>query len=257
MRKFAMSFDLPLRRIFITLSLCLLSLAVRAQSERAECDVGGCVSFCGRFDKGVPRQLACENYCRKDCSASSVATAPAPASDASPPVRSFAKKGEMLDERKNNALMVQAISQGNLKSIRRLIEKDGLNPTYVYAHDFDPETRQFAGKVVRLRLTDIFNDANELRSEDKGLDKILELFIELGLDVSATFEGRTAWGPSLKTIERARDREARLRAFELAMAKGLKPNADLDEWLFDQLPQVCGRHRTELANPVVELIIKH
>jgi hypothetical protein len=257
MRQFAMSFDLPLRRIFIALSLCLASLAVYAQSERAECDVRGCVSFCGRFDKGDPRQLACENYCRKDCGASPVATEPAPATNVSPPVRSFAKKGEMLDERKNNALMIQAISQGNLKSIRRLIEKDGLNPTYVYAHDFDPKTRQFEGTVVRLRLTDIFNDANELRGEDKSLDKILELFVELGLDVSATFEGRTAWGPSLKTIERARDREARLRAFELAMAKGLKPNADLDQWLFDELPQVCGRDRSEFAIRVVELLIKH
>lgn len=258
MRQSAMNLVSGLRRIFVTVSLCLASLAVHAQSERAECDVRGCVSFCGRFDKGDPRQLACENYCRKDCPAPTAAAETAPTTDASaPPVRSFAKKGAMLDERKNNALMVQAISQGNLKSIRRLIEKDGLNPTFVYSHDFDPQTRQFEGTAVRLRLTDIFNDANELRSDDKGLDKILELFVELGLDVTATFDGRTAWGPNLKTIERARDREARLRAFELAMEKGLKPNADLNEWLFDQLPQVCGRDRSEFAIRVVDLLIEH
>lgn len=252
-----MTFASSLPRIVLAMWLCLASLAVQAQAERAECDVRTCVSFCGRFDKGDRRQLACENHCRKDCAASSVATGATAASSASLPVRSFAKKGEMLDERKNNAQMIQAISQGNLKSIRRLIEKDGLNPTYVFAHDFDPQTRQFEGRVVRLRLTDIFNDANELRSEDKGLDEILELFVELGLDVTATFEGRSAWGPSLQMIERSRDREARLRAFELAMKQGLKPNADLNAWLFDELPQVCGRDRSAFAIRVVELLIEH
>lgn len=252
-----MNFTSSLRRICLGVTLGLASFAAHAQSEPAACDVRACVSFCGRFDKGDPRQLACESHCRKDCGAAPSALEPKPAASASPPVRSFAKKGEMLDERKNNALMIQAIAQGNLKSIRRLIEKDGLDPTYVYAHDFDPQTRLFEGKVVRLRLTDIVSDANELRSDDKGLDKILELFIELGMDVTATLDSRTAWGPSLKTIERARDREARLRAFELAMQKGLQPNADVNEWLFAELPQVCGRDRSEFAIRVLELLIKY
>lgn len=252
-----MNFTPSLRRIFLGVSLGLASLAVQAQSEPAACDVRACAAFCGRFDKGDLRKLACENHCRSDCAAAPSALEPKPSTRVSPPVRSFTKKGEMLDERKSNALMIQAIAQGNLKSIRRLIEKDGLDPTYVYTHDFDQQTRAFEGKAVRLRLTDIVSDANELRSDDKGLDKILELFLELGMDVTATLDSRTAWGPSLRTIERARDREARLRAFELAMRKGLQPNADVDDWLFTELPQVCGRDRSEFAIRVLDLLIKY
>jgi hypothetical protein len=249
-----MNFAPSLRCVLVMLALSAASFGALAQTASTlACATDACTSSCARFDKGDPRQLACETFCRNGCAAVAQSTPTA----ASPPVRSFAKKGEMLDERTNNAQLIQAISQGNLKVIRRLIEKNGLDPTYVYTHDFDPQTRQFEGKVVRLRLTDVFKDTNELRSEDKGLDKILELFIELGMDVSATFEGRTAWGPSLKTMERARDREARLRAFELAMEKGLRPNADLNEWLFEELPHVCGRDRSEFAIRVVDLLIKH
>src|SRR5262249_33928970 len=67
----------------------------------------------------------------------------------------------------------------------------------------------------------------------------------------------TAWGPSLKFIERARDRDARLRAFELALAKGLKPNENVSEWLFAELPEVCGRDRSEFSIQVMDLLVKH
>lgn len=252
-QEFAMNSALPLRCVLAMLALWASFGAFAQTGSTLACGTDACVLSCARFDKGDPRQLACENFCRNGCSA----VADGPGTTASPPVRSFAKKSATLDERTNNAQLIQAISQGNLKVIRRLIEKDGLDPTYVYVHDFDPQTRQYEGKVVRLRLADVFKDSNELRSPDKGLDKILELFIELGMDVTATFEGRTAWGPSLKTIEIARDREARLRAFELAMEKGLKPSADLNDWLFEELPQVCGRDRSEFAIRVVDSLIEH
>jgi hypothetical protein len=58
-------------------------------------------------------------------------------------------------------------------------------------------------------------------------------------------------------MERAKDRDARMRAFELALENGLKPNADVSEWLFAELPQVCGRDRSQFAIQVVDLLIKH
>jgi len=187
--------------------------------------------------------------------------------------RSFSKKSAVVDERQRNGRMMAAIATGSLRNIRHLIEVEGVNPTYVYAFDFDPQTRQYEGRVVRLRLADLFNDTNELRSDDKGIDRILALLIELGLDVTAKLEpgpetsagalstnaarGRTAWGPSLRAMERARDRSARLRAFEIALQKGLVPNDDVADWLFAELPQVCGRDRSQFAIRVVDLLVEH
>ncbi|HVF15358.1 MAG TPA: hypothetical protein VNA21_00550 [Steroidobacteraceae bacterium] len=165
--------------------------------------------------------------------------------------------------------MIKAIQQSDLQEVRRLIEmRQGLNSTYVYDFDFNPQTRQYEGRAVKLRLTDILKDTNTIRPDDEGLDKILLLLIELGLDVKATLPdtstspaldqpGRTAWGPSLTFMEKAKDRTARMRAFEIALENGLKPNADVSEWLFTELPQVCGRDRSQFAIQVVDLLIKH
>lgn len=189
-------------------------------------------------------------------------------------MRAYSKKGDSLRERELNAKMIAAISHGNLRDIRRFIEMSkGLNPTYVYDFDdFNPETRQYEGRAVKLRLADVFNDTNTVRSDKEGIDQILTLLIELGLDVTATLPPklpkdapppavappeRTAWGPSLKFMEKARDRGARLRAFEIALEKGLKPNEDVSDWLFAELPQVCGRDRSEFAIQVVDLLVKH
>ena len=48
-----------------------------------------------------------------------------------------------------------------------------------------------------------------------------------------------------------------MRAFELALERGLKPNEDVGEWLFAELPEVCGRDRSEFAIQVVDLLTKH
>jgi hypothetical protein len=254
--------------------LLLGSFAVLAQTGPA-CQVGAqaCVASCGRFDKGDARQLGCENFCRTHCDPAFTAAppeAPPPNRTADQLLRTLAKKGEVLDEREHNAELTLAISRGNLPAIRRLIETEGLNPTYAYSYEFNPQTRVYDGRAVRLRLSDILNDTNELRSDDKGLDKILALMIELGLDVTATLDtapvagiettaprGRTAWGPSLKVMERARDREARFRAFEMVLQQGLKPNEDVGAWLFAEFPEVCGRDRSQFAIRVVDLLSKY
>jgi hypothetical protein len=190
-----------------------------------------------------------------------------------PKVASLSVKREMMKELEKNADMLAAIKAGNLNAIRRLIESGGLSPTYVYGYEYNPQTRLFEGRVTRLRLSDLFADTNTLRNDAAGLDRMLALFIELGMDVKATLivtepasgakQGTarqrevTAWGPSLKTMELARDREARLRAFEMALQAGLLPNEDFGQWLFAELPQVCGRDRSKFSIQVVDLLIKY
>jgi hypothetical protein len=268
----------PLKPLLLALPLIAGSFAVHSQTVGAACQVGAqaCVASCGRFDQGDARQLGCENHCRTHCDPQ--ATPPAGAEPLAPNpsadqlFRTLAKKGQVLDEREHNGEMTLAISRGNLTAIRRLVEVEGLNPTYVYSYEFNPQTRVYDGRAVRLRLSDILNDTNELRSDDKGLDKILALMVELGLDVTATLDtvpvagaapteattrGRTAWGPDLKVMEKARDREARLRAFELALQLGLKPNDDIGAWLYAEFPQVCGRDRSQFAIQMVDLLSKY
>ena len=265
------------KSIFLALSLIGPFAQVQAQAEASSCRVGAqaCMASCGRFDKGDPRQLGCENFCRTNCDAQAAPSPPesaAPSPNATQLTRTLAKKGDVLDEREHNTQLTAAIAKGNLPAIRRLMESTGLNPTYVYAYEFNPQTRQYDGRIVRLRLSDILNDPNELRSDDKGIDKILALMIELGLDVTATLEtpadvatttnpvsrgARTAWGPSLKFMEKARDRDARVRAFELALQRGLKPNDDIGQWLFAEFPEVCGRDRSQFAMGIVDLLSKY
>jgi hypothetical protein len=282
-----------LRSLLLIASVLIAPVQLHAQAGTDSCAAAtqSCVSSCGRFDQGDPRQPACESFCRTHAAECAVAPrsegsgAQAPNEISSgAPVRSFSKKADVVKERQLNGRMIEAISRGSLRAIRQLIEVEGMNPTYVYAFDFNAQTRQYEGRAVRLRLTDIFNDVNELRTDEKGLDQVLTLFIELGLDVKARLPGastfnasapgatldqataapetvasaaRTAWGPSLKAMERARDRSARLRAFEIALQHGLTPNDDVDEWLFAELPQVCGRDRSQFAIQVIDLLSKY
>jgi len=188
-----------------------------------------------------------------------------------PKISAALTRSAMLDELQKNALMLKAIQSGDLKSIRRLIEVKGVHPTYVYGYVRNPDTNLFEAKPARLRLTDLFNDTNELRSEANGLDRILALFMELGMDVKATLAttvpaadgkdvapiARTAWGPDFRVMEKAKDRSARFRAFEMTLQAGLLPNEDLSERLFTELPQVCGRDRSQFAIQLVDLMIKY
>jgi hypothetical protein len=95
-----------------------------------------------------------------------------------PKVNPVSTKSAMVKEHDQNIEMLAAIRAGNLKVIRRLIEVQGLNPTYVYAHEFNPQTRQYEGRIIGLRLSDIFNDTNIMRSDAVGLDRVLALFLE-------------------------------------------------------------------------------
>jgi hypothetical protein len=243
------------------------------QSAPAPCGATSpaCVASCARFGKSDTRTAACEDVCRRDsdhaaqCNREPVASPVATASV--PEVRAYSKKGDALRERELNGRMIKAIQQSDLHEMRRLLEmRQGLNPTYVYDFDFNPQTRQYEGRAVKLRLTDILKDTNTIRADDEGLDTILSLLIELGLNVKATLPApsgsassveRTAWGPNLTFMEKAKDRTARMRAFEIALENGLKPNDDVSEWLFAELPQVCGRDRSQFAIQVVDLLIKH
>jgi hypothetical protein len=185
------------------------------------------------------------------------------------PIVALTSKKAMLLAQERNAAMLEAIRLGELKSIRRLIEVRGLHPTYVYAYNYNPQTRLYEGKVARLRLTDIFNDANTFHDDDEASDRMLALFMELGMDVKATMlttigtptgpkqVARTAWGPNLKLMETGRDRDARMRAAEMAFQNGLVPNDDFSEWLFAELPQVCGRDKSKFAIQVFDLLIKY
>lgn len=273
---------------FATVVVLALAVAIApfaradAEEQAATCAVASqtCIDSCARFGKEDVRAVACENVCRRQASSTQSAACPGAPTHAEPApqgpvpeVRAYSKKGDALRERELNGKMLTAISQGNLRDVRRLLEmKKGLNPTYVYDFDFNPETRLYEGRAVKLRLTDVFNDTNTVRRDAEGLDKILVLLIELGLDVNATLPRarstdetaaaitppeHTAWGPSLKFMEKARDRGARLRAFEIALEKGLEPNEDVSEWLFAELPEVCGRDRSEFAIQVVDLLIEH
>ncbi len=281
-----MTFPPSFHRLLLALSLpCGLVLPAHALEENsaAACAASTevCITSCARFDKDDPRALGCENFCRTRGSAQCAVPVQQTCGEgctksnatAAPALRSFTKKADVVNERLLNGRMVEAISRGSLRSIRDLIELEGLNPTYAYTYDFNPQTRLYEGRAVRLRLSDIFEDVNELRSEEKGLDKIMALFIELGMDVTATLEtapappneestraeqgAHTAWGPSLKQMERAKDRSTRLRAFEIALEQGLKPNSDVNDWLFEQLPQVCGRDRSQFAIQIIDLLSKH
>ncbi len=212
---------------------------------------------------------------QKESAAQAVA-APAPdlqPTKGQPKIASISIKREMMKEIEKNTDMLAAIKAGNLNAIRRLIETQGLSPTYVYGYDYNPQTRLFEGRVTRLRLSDVFADNNTLRNDAAGLDRIQGLFLELGMDVKATIivaapTGKeknapvvqreiTAWGPSLKLMYAARDRDARLRAFEMTLQAGLVPNEDFGEWLFAELPQVCGRDKSKFSIQVVDLLIKY
>jgi hypothetical protein len=265
-----------LKHFFCALAALVPLADATAQTASASCGSASpaCVASCARFAKSDARSAACEDVCRREsseaaqCNREPVAS---PVVDASrPEVRAYSKKGDALRERELNGRMIKAIQQSDLQEIRRLIEmRQGLNPTYVYDFDFNPQTRQYEGRAVKLRLTDILKDSNTIRPDDEGLDKILALLIELGLDVRSTLSAptvstssvgpsaRTAWGPSLTFMEKAKDRAARIRAFEIALENGLKPNQDVSEWLFTELPQVCGRDRSQFAIQMVDLLIKH
>jgi hypothetical protein len=258
----------------LVLAFLLIGSLAHAQTEPSSCGSASltCLASCARFGNGDARSTACENVCRHHSSVEAHCARDAVGSsttqESTPEVRAYSKKGDALRERELNGRMIKAIQQSDLNEIRRLIEmKQGLNPTYVYDFDFNPQTRQYEGRAVKLRLTDILKDTNTIRSSDEGLDKILSLLIELGLDVKATLPspntptvaqpGRTAWGPSLTFMEKAKDRTARMRAFEIALQQGLKPNDDVSAWLFAELPQVCGRDRSQFAIEVVDLLIEH
>ena len=58
-------------------------------------------------------------------------------------------------------------------------------------------------------------------------------------------------------MEKAKDRAARIRAFETALQNGLTPNDDVSDWVFAELPQVCGRDRSQFAIQILELLITH
>lgn len=262
---------------FIVFVLCAGALAeVHSQEALGACDAvrPACVASCARFDATDTRFDACRNVCRREAldAAQCAAEIPEqtdarPASQPEP--RAYARKGDALRERELNGRMIEAIERGELEQIRRLVEMNkGLNPTYAYDFDFDPQTRRYEGRAVKLRLADLFRDTNPNRRDEEGLDRMLALFIELGMDVGATLpppsseaalaaRGRSAWGPSLAFMESARDRDARLRAFAIALENGLQPNDDLDEWLFAELPQVCGRDRSQFAIQVVDLLVTH
>jgi hypothetical protein len=273
-----MDFRLALKSFVMAAALLAVSYAYGQDADSCRVDAA-CISSCGRFDAGDARLNACENVCRRNAGQGSSACGgmaqPAlPHQSSTPEVRTYSKKGDALRERELNGKMARAVASRDLRDIRRLIEgKHALNPTFVYDFDYNPQTRLHEGRAVRLRLTDIFNDVVMTRGDEEGLDKVLELFIELGLDVTATLPQthtgdtasttiapqtlRTAWGPNLKFIEPARDRASRMRAFELALEKGLKPNDDVGEWLFAELPEVCGRDRSEFAIQTVDLLIEH
>jgi hypothetical protein len=271
-----MSLHSSVKPLLVAIAFICMSVQANVQAESGACPTGAqvCVSSCARFDKGDARLSGCENFCRVHCEPKGpLATPESTAARSGAIARTLAKKGDVLEEREQNGRLMLAMSRGNLQGIRRLVETEGVDPTYVYAYDFNPQTRQYDGKVVRLRLTDILNDTNELRSDDKGIDKILALLIELGMDVNATLDStpstgpsapspgaeraRTAWGPSLKVIEKARDREARIRAFEIALQHGLQPNDDVGAWLFAEFPEVCGRDRSQFAIQMVDLLSKY
>lgn len=190
-----------------------------------------------------------------------VAAAPAEPSPVSAPVASglnvpvLTTKRAAVKEADQNTELLSAIATGNQKIIRRLIESKALDPTYVYAHDFNTQTRQYDGRIVRLRLVDLFNDNSTVRTDATSLDRVFSLFLELGMDVTAKLSDKTAWGPSLRTMETAKDRDARLKMFDMALEKGLMPNNDLTEWLFAELPQVCGRDRSKFAISVVDVLV--
>jgi hypothetical protein len=235
------------------------------------CEAGSesCLASCKRFRVGDARLYACENFCRTRsadrtaCPVQSNASLAEPIVKALPVIAPLVRKSDTVRALEQNRKMLVATRAGNLKAIRRMIEVDGLHPTYVYAYDYNAETRQYDGRIARLRLRDVFDDINTLRGDDAGLDRILALFIELGMDVTARLvsaaapAGRTAWGPNLKMMETARDRDARMRAFELALKNGLVPNDDFSEWLFAELPQICGRDKSKFAIEVVDLLIRY
>jgi hypothetical protein len=191
----------------------------------------------------------------------------------SPDVPKLTSKSAVVKEHDQNLEMLSAIRAGNLKVIRRLIEVYGLNPTYVFTHEFNQQTRQYDGRILGFRLTDIFGDTSTLRTGSVGLDSVLSLFLELEMDVKATLPAnvaasdasagvtarkeRRAWGPSLRMMEPTKDRAARMQAFEIALQAGLLPNDDFSAWLFAELPQVCGRDRSKFSIQVVDLLIKY
>jgi hypothetical protein len=43
----------------------------------------------------------------------------------------------------------------------------------------------------------------------------------------------------------------------MAFQNGLVPNDDFSEWLFAELPQVCGRDKSKFAIQVFDLLIKY
>ncbi|MBC7983018.1 MAG: hypothetical protein H7Y02_04100 [Candidatus Obscuribacterales bacterium] len=295
-----MAFNQVLKQLaIVTLSALCIVRPASADADLAVCNTGSevCLESCKRFNEGNARWSTCNNFCRtksKDCmvtaepvcngsceepSDDSLPGAPTPSNELKyktvgqePKVDALTTKKARVRELEKNGDMLAAIREGNLTAIRRLIETQGLSPTYVYAYEYNAQTRQYEGRVARLRLGDIFNDTNSLRSDAAGIDRVVALFLELGMDVKATLvssvpandadnaifkQERTAWGPSLTMMEKAKDRDARLKAFELTLQAGLVPNDDIAEWLFAELPQVCGRDRSKFAIQVVDLLIEH
>ena len=251
--------------VLTLLVAAFVSLPTRAAAPSCASASASCDASCNRF-KADARLGQCAAACQRAADqAAQCDVTPASTTIATPPARAYTKKGDALRERELNGKMVKAIRESDLRDIRRLIEmKQGLDPTYVYDYDYDPNTQRYEGRAVKLRLADLFKDVAPARRDQEGLDKILELFIELGMNVTATLpagddatEQRTAWGPSLVFMERAKDREARMRAFDVALAKGLLPNGDVGDWLFAELPEVCGRDRSQFAIQVVDMLVKH
>lgn len=257
-----------------------------------DANVDSCIGICTRLSKGDQRLASCSNVCRaksnqciaaakvscKDSCAiantgSETSPAPEQASEPArtkPAIPSLNSKRAMMKERDIYADMLAAVRFGNEKVIRHLIQVKGLSPTYVYTYEFSPQTRQFEGSVTRLWLNDILNDASSPVGNAANADRTVALFLELGMDVNATHLAtvpaenggsiqaeRTVWGPSLRAIEKVKDRDAHIRALDIALKAGLKPNPEIGSWLFTELPQVCGRDRSKFAIQVVDLLVQH
>jgi hypothetical protein len=175
-----------------------------------------------------------------------------------PRIRETLNAQGCMRERKLNDRVQYAIRAGDFQTIRHLISVVGLSPTYVDSYERVPHTEPelYNAKVSGLWLNEIFN-ANTTHTDASGVDHVLALFIELGMDIKATMDSRTAWGPDFRAMEGAKDRASRLQALELALQAGLKPNDDLGEQLFTELPQICGRDKSKFAIEVVDVLVKY
>ncbi len=258
-------------------------------------DQEACIEPCKQFETDDEKFSNCKNYCQsetKHCGISTTSSckksceeqsANSPSSNvapqASPPVPTTAPSPKFEDktkevpqprvnvplnetgyirERGKNERMWYAIRAGDLQTIRRMIEVVGLSPTYIDSYERIPnKSGLYQAKVSGLWINDIFNDTNTSHRKGSGLDRVLALFMELGMDVKATIGTRTAWGPNFQTMEGAKDRASRLLALEMGLQAGLVPNDDIGEHLFAELPQICGRDKSQFAIQVVDVLIKY